>query len=67
MRIVSLIDEREVIERILRHLGLWEGAVPFRPARAPPGDEGTLELFPGDPFPDYSVDPVMKYDVCANG
>jgi hypothetical protein len=24
MRIVALIDEREVIERILLHLGLWE-------------------------------------------
>jgi plasmid rolling circle replication initiator protein Rep len=24
MRIVSLIDDRAVIERILRHLGLWE-------------------------------------------
>jgi hypothetical protein len=24
MRIVSLIDEREVIEQILRHLCLWE-------------------------------------------
>jgi hypothetical protein len=23
MRIVSLINERDVIERILRHLGLW--------------------------------------------
>jgi len=23
MRIVALIDERQVIERILRHLGLW--------------------------------------------
>ncbi|MFP6904165.1 MAG: hypothetical protein VCG02_03035 [Verrucomicrobiota bacterium] len=24
MRIVALIDDREVIEKILRHLGLWE-------------------------------------------
>jgi len=24
MRIVSLIDEEDVIERILRHLGLWQ-------------------------------------------
>ena len=32
MRIVSLIDEEDVIERILRHLGLWQegGARAFR-------------------------------------
>ena len=31
-----------------------------------PEGEG-VELFPDDPFPDYSADPVMDYDVCANG
>jgi hypothetical protein len=66
MRIVALIDEHEVIERILRHLGLWEEGIRLNPARAPPAGEGTLELFPGDPFPDYSTDPVMDYDLCAN-
>ena len=40
IRIVSLIDEEDVIERILRHLGLWqEGgaciAVPTRRAKRP--------------------------------
>jgi hypothetical protein len=67
MRIVALIDQREVIGRILRHLGLWEEGVPLHPARAPPEGEGAEELFPGDPFPDYSADPVMEYDLCANG
>ena len=67
MRIVSLIDEREVIERILRHLGLWEEPVPFHPARGPPAGEGAVDLFPSDPFPDYSADPIMDYDLCANG
>lgn len=33
MRIVALIDERKVIERILRHLGLWEEGV--RPESRP--------------------------------
>jgi hypothetical protein len=66
MRIVSLIDERDVIERILRYLGLWEEPVPFYSARAPPGGEGTVELFPDDPFPDYSREPVMDYDLCAD-
>jgi len=36
MRIVSLIDDPEVIERILRHLGLWEQGVRVLPARACP-------------------------------
>lgn len=36
MRIVALIDDRDVIERILRHLGLWEQGVRVSPARAPP-------------------------------
>ena len=33
MRIVALIDDRAVIERILRHLGLWEqgGKPPVNP------------------------------------
>ena len=55
MRIVALIDEREVIERILRHLGLWVEGVRLNPARAPPEGEGIVELIPGDPFPDYPV------------
>jgi len=66
MRIVSLIDQREVIERILRHLGLWEEGVRLNPARAPPDGERVLELFPVDPFPDYSREPVMDCDLCAN-
>ena len=66
MRIVVLIDEGVVIERILRHLGLWEEGVRLHPARAPPGGEGTVELFPGDPFPDYSMDAVFDCDVCPD-
>jgi hypothetical protein len=47
MRIVALIDEREVIERILRHLGLWEEGVRLNPARAPPdGQDANLEKTP---------------------
>ena len=67
MRIVALIDERAVIERILRNLGLWEEGVRLNPARAPPNGEGKVELIPGDPFPDCSMEPVMDYDLCANG
>jgi hypothetical protein len=36
MRIVTFIDEADVIERILRHLGLWEAGVRVDAARDPP-------------------------------
>ena len=36
MRSVSVIDDRAVIERVLRHLGLWEQGVCVFPSRAPP-------------------------------
>jgi len=65
MRIVSLIDERAAIERILRHLGLWEQGVRVLPARAPPElVERVIEPYYDDPFPDYDTEPVMMY---ANG
>ncbi len=49
-RIVALIDEREVIKRILRHLGLWKEGVRLNPARAPPVTERIVEMFPSDPL-----------------
>ena len=62
MRIVSLIDDPEVIERILRHLGLWEQGVRVLPARAPPEiAEWVIEPCFDDPFPDYDTEPVMMY------
>jgi len=38
MRIVSLIDEQAVIERILRHLGLWQQGVRVATGPDPPAD-----------------------------
>jgi len=65
MRIVALIDDRDVIERILRHLGLWAQGVRVSPARAPPEIvERVIEPWLDDPFPDYDTEPVMMY---ANG
>jgi len=62
MRIVSLIDERAVIERILRHLGLWEQGVRVTPARAPPEIvDRVIEPCFDDPFPDYDTEPVMAF------
>jgi hypothetical protein len=59
MRIVSLINEEDVIERILRHLGLWQrGACAFRhrPAR-----RNDLDPWLDDPFPDYDTEPVLIF------
>jgi Zn finger protein HypA/HybF involved in hydrogenase expression len=62
MRIVSLINERDVIERILRHLGLWEEGVRVSPARASPDVAGrVIEPCLDDPFPDYDSEPLMGY------
>lgn len=62
MRIVSLINERGVIERILRHLGLWEAFVRAGTAREPPGEEfvraGSDPWLDEEPFPDYEQEPV---------
>jgi len=36
MRFLAVIEETEVIEHILRHLGLWD---PRPPGQTPPGDD----------------------------
>jgi hypothetical protein len=61
LRIVALIDEAAVIERILRHLGLWEAdGVRVDAARDPPEPaEPVIELWLDDPFPDYDHEPVF--------
>jgi hypothetical protein len=74
MRIVSLIDGRAVIERILRHLGLWQQGVKVSPSTGPPAEivHRIIEPWMDDPFRDYDtepacrelVEPVMAY---ANG
>ena len=62
---VVLIDARVVIERILHHLGQWEG-VRLNQAKAPPAEGRIIELLPSDPFPDYGTVSVMDYDLSAN-
>jgi hypothetical protein len=65
MRIVALIDDRKVIARILRHLGLWSQGVRVLPARAPPEIvDRVIDPWLDDPFSDYEIEPVMAY---ANG
>ena len=59
---MALINERDVIEQILRHLGLWEPSVRVVSARDPPGEEliraGSDPWLDEDPFPDYEQEPV---------
>ena len=64
MRLIALIDDQSVIEKILRHLKLWpEQTAPACSSRAPPPDGGEriVELCFDDPFPDYDTEPVMAY------
>jgi len=60
MRIVALLDDRDVIERILRHLGLWEQGVRVHTGADPPA-EYTVEPWLEDPFPDYDTEPILTY------
>jgi hypothetical protein len=60
MRIVSLIGEEDVIERILRHLGLWQEGVRVHSGTDPPG-ETTLDSWLDDPFPDCDTEPVVAF------
>ena len=63
MRIVSLIDERAVIEKVLKCLGLWsEGVRVIQPGHSgadPPSGEWVYEPWEQDPFPDYDIEPVI--------
>jgi hypothetical protein len=60
MRIVALIDDRAVIERILRHLGLWQQGVRVESGPDPPGD-WVIEPCFDDPIPDYDTEPDLIY------
>ena len=67
MKLIALIDDDEVIEKILRHLKLWpEQAEPACLSRAPPsipppdGGERVVELCFDDPFPDYPVTTLSR-------
>jgi len=45
MRIIAFIEQPEVIEKILSHLGLPTDPPRPRPARAPPEEPEQLDLF----------------------
>ena len=53
MRIVNLIDKAPIIERILRHLGLWKAGARVDTARDPPQPvKPVIEPGLNEPFPD---------------
>jgi hypothetical protein len=57
MRVIAVIDQRAVIEKILRHFGLWSGTPLLAPARGRPDAAAgpcTREPFGDvDHMPDY--------------
>ena len=64
MKLIALIDDDEVIEKILRHLDLWpQQTVQACLSRAAPSDgaERIIEPCFDDPFPDCDAEPVMAY------
>ena len=65
MRIVSLIDERDVIVKMLKCLGLWEQGVRVETncnsGTDPPKGDWVYEPVDHDPFPDYDTEPVLFY------
>ncbi len=63
MKLIALIDDDEVIEKILRHLKLWaEQAESARLSRAPPSgnSERNVERYFDDPFPEYPVTTLSR-------
>ena len=65
MRIVLLINDAQIVERILRHVGLWvdevcNHGVRISPSTGPPTmgiierDQLVIEPWLDDPLPDYA-------------
>jgi hypothetical protein len=56
MEVLAVIHQRVVIERILRHAGLWSGTPRMAPSRAPPVEQTEHRSSPyemSDPMRDY--------------
>jgi len=54
MQVIQVVEDPEVIERILTHLGLHTDLPPVAPARAPPDNE--LDLCFAQTVPDTEPD-----------
>jgi hypothetical protein len=53
MRVIAVIDDRRVVEKILRHLGAWHDPPPRPPAQGVPGPYAYEPCDDVDPTPDY--------------
>lgn len=63
MLVISVIDQRGAIEKILRQLGQWNGTPSLASARSPP--DVAHGPWTGEPCAD--VDPLLDYEnVLAN-
>ena len=68
MRIIAFIEDEEVIEKILKHLGLWEmKTTPPPKVKAPSEtiylDDSESQIFSSDSFyahPDYPMDSYLS-------
>ena len=62
MRVIAFIEDPDVIEKILKHVGLWDVKRKPRPvANAPP--DGGVPAYDDGPGPDdYSRDPQYPAD-----
>jgi len=58
MRIISIIEDREIIKAIMKHLGLWlVKSRPIPKAHAPPPIEYVMEEFSQLPMNDDFINP----------
>ena len=53
MRVIAIIDDPRVVEKILRHLGVWHHPPPRPPPSAVPGPYTYEPYDDADPTPDY--------------
>ncbi len=53
MRVIGVIDERRVVEKILRYLGAWHDLPPRPPPGSVPGPYTYEQCEDEDPMPDY--------------
>ena len=53
MRVIAVIDDPRVVQKILRHRGLWHDPPAARPARADPGPYTRHPCDDVDPMPEY--------------
>ena len=53
MRVIAVIDDRRVVEKILRHLGAWHDPPPRPPPQHVPGPYTYEPCEDVDPAPDY--------------